>query len=220
MQVLGINTSPRKKSETGKLLATLLQGAADSGCETRQLELREYDIRMCTGCETCYRTGSCVLDDQFTEVYDQMLAADAIILASPNYIDNVTARLKALYDRMGDTIHCQRFSGKYAAAVCTAGGSQAEDVAGYIARILQKMGADILGTAAYNGADGEEAIKKAYQHAYQVGIEIGDAIVTRPVYPDQQAVHEEIMARMRQLVQFRRDDWPATYAYWAEKKWL
>ena len=95
-----------------------------------------------------------------------------------------------------------------------------EDVAGYIVRILQKMGADILGTAAYNGADGEEAIKKAYQHAYEAGIEIGDAIVTRPVYPDQQVVHEEIMARMRQLGQFRRDDWPATYAYGAEKKWL
>ena len=51
-----------------------------------------------------------------------MMDADGIVLGSPNYINQVTAQLKTVLDRMADSIHCQSFAGKYGCGVCTAGG--------------------------------------------------------------------------------------------------
>ena len=108
MQVVGINSSPRKNGNTDLLLSSVLKGASDGGCETVHIDLSSYEIEYCKACDTCYRTGTCVLMDEFPDVHDVILESDGIVLGSPNYINNVTARMKTLLDRMADTVHCQR----------------------------------------------------------------------------------------------------------------
>ncbi len=220
MQVVGINSSPRKKSNTDLLLSTVLTGASDGGCETIHIDLYNYEIEYCKACDTCYKTGSCVLMDEFTDIYDVILESDGIVLSSPNYINNVTAKMKTFLDRMADTVHCQRLLGKYTAAVSTAGGSGAQEVADYLNQALFIMGASVVGSVGVNLADGEEMFQKGVDQAYQLGITLADAICTKADYPEQKEGHAAMFERMKQLVSFNKDNWPYEYQYYLEKKWL
>ena len=220
MQVVGINSSPRKKSNTDLLLTTVLTGASDGGCKTVHIDLYNYEIEYCKACDTCYKTGSCVLMDEFPDIYEVILESDGIILSTPNYINNVTAKMKTLLDRMADTVHCQRLLGKYSAAVSTAGGSGAQEVADYLNQSLFIMGASVVGSVGVNLADGEEMFQKGVDQSYQLGIQLADAILTKAEYPDQQQGHAAMLERMKQLVSFRREEWPYEYEYFTHKKWI
>jgi len=220
MQVVGIKSSPRKKSNTDVLLSALLSGASDGGCEPIHIDLYDYEIEFCKACDSCYKTGSCVHMDEFSDLYDVILESDGIVLGSPNYINNVTAKMKTLLDRMADTVHCQRVLGKYGAAVSTAGGSGAQDVADYLNQSLYIMGASVVGSVGVNLVDGEEMFKKGIDRSYQLGIELADAILTRAVYPEQEEGHKAMFERMKQLVAFNKDEWKYEYEYFINKKWL
>ncbi|NLL09868.1 MAG: flavodoxin family protein [Methanomicrobiales archaeon] len=220
MQVVGINSSPRKNGNTDLLLSSVLKGASDGGCETVHIDLSSYEIEYCKACDTCYRTGTCVLMDEFPDVHDVILESDGIVLGSPNYINNVTARMKTLLDRMADTVHCQRLIGKYAAAVSTAGGSGAADVADYLNHSLFIMGASIVGSVGVNLSEGGEVLQKGVDRSYQLGEMLADAICKKTEYPDQQEKHAAMLERMKQLVSQRKDDWTYEYKYFVEKKWL
>ncbi len=220
MQVVGINSSPRKKSNTDLLLSTVLTGASDGGCETIHIDLYDYEIEYCKACDTCYKTGSCVLMDEFPDIHEVLLESDGIILSSPNYINNVTAKMKTLLDRMADTVHCQRLLGKYTAAVSTAGGSGAQEVADYLNQSLFIMGASVVGSVGVNLADGEEIFQKGMDQSYQLGVQLADAILTKAEYPDQKEGHAAMFERMKQLVSFRKEEWPYEYEYFVSKKWV
>lgn len=220
MQVVGINSSPRKKSNTDLLLSTVLTGASDGGCETIHIDLYDYEIEYCKACDTCYKTGSCVLMDEFPDIHEVLLESDGIILSSPNYINNVTAKMKTLLDRMADTVHCQRLLGKYTAAVSTAGGSGAQEVADYLNQSLFIMGASVVGSVGVNLADGEEMFQKGMDQSYQLGVQLADAILTKAEYPDQKEGHAAMFERMKQLVSFRKEEWPYEYEYFVNKKWV
>nr|MBP9009407.1 flavodoxin family protein [Methanospirillum sp.] len=179
-----------------------------------------YEIEYCKACDTCYKTGSCVLMDEFPDIYEVILESDGIILSSPNYINNVTAKMKTLLDRMADTVHCQRLLGKYSAAVSTAGGSGAQEVADYLNQSLFIMGASVVGSVGVNLSDGEEMFQKGVDQSYQLGIQLADAILTKAEYPDQQQGHAAMLERMKQLVSFRREEWPYEYEYFTHKKWI
>ena len=220
MQVVGINSSPRKKSNTDLLLSTVLTGASDGGCETIHIDLYDYEIEYCKACDTCYKTGSCVLMDEFPDIHEVLLESDGIILSSPNYINNVTAKMKTLLDRMADTVHCQRLLGKYTAAVSTAGGSGAQEVADYLNQSLFIMGASVVGSVGVNLADGEAIFQKGMDQSYQLGVQLADAILTKAEYPDQKEGHAAMFERMKQLVSFRKEEWPYEYEYFVNKKWV
>ena len=220
MQVVGINSSPRKKSNTDLLLSSVLKGASAGGCEIVHIDLYSYEIEYCKACENCYKTGSCVLMDEFPDVYDLILESDGIVLGSPNYINNVTARMKTFLDRMADTVHCQKLLDKYSAAVSTAGGSGAVEVADYLNHSLFIMGVSVVGSVGVNLSDGEEIFQKGVDQSYQLGVILADAILTKTKYPDQQEEHAAMLERMKKLVLLRKEEWPYEYEYFVRKKWL
>lgn len=128
--------------------------------------------------------------------------------------------MKTLLDRMADTVHCQRLLGKYTAAVSTAGGSGAQEVADYLNQSLFIMGASVVGGVGVNLSDGEELFHKGVDASYQLGVQLADAITTKATYPDQEAGHTAMFERMKQLIGFRKDEWPYEYEYYINKKWL
>ena len=114
MKILGINASPKgEKSQTRRLVMGVLDGARAAGADVTFIDLCSLDIGYCTACGTCYAKGECIRDDDFPALLAKMLDADGIVLGSPNYINQVTAQLKTMLDRMADSIHCQSFAGKY-----------------------------------------------------------------------------------------------------------
>jgi multimeric flavodoxin WrbA len=215
MKILGINASPKgEKSQTRRLVMGVLEGARQSGADVTFIDLCSLDIHYCTACGTCYAKGECIHDDDFQMLLEKMLDADAIVLGSPNYIQQVTAQLKTMLDRMADNVHCQSFSGKYGCAVCTAGGSHAEEVADYINSALLQYGATTVGkVAVLVGAD-PNAIVVGEKQAKDLGRKLAEAVRTKWVDPVQEKIHLERKEYFKRLIMFNKDLWKHEYDYW------
>jgi len=215
MLVLGINASPRgKESQTLRLVKAVLEGAENAGAETELVDLCSLEIGYCTACGVCYETGDCTLIDDFPDLFDRMMEADGILLGSPNYIDSVTAPMKAAFDRMADAIHCQMFSGKYGCSVCTAGGSNEMEVVGYMNRVLTSLGATAIGGVGVAFLGNPDRILPAIEQARKLGKELADAIWTQKGYPEQAAIHKARREYFCRLVVANRDRWRHEYDWW------
>ncbi|HLB24784.1 MAG TPA: flavodoxin family protein [Nitrospirota bacterium] len=99
MKVLGFSGSPRVNGNTELLLKELLRGASDAGAETELIQVRKVRFDPCISCNRCFETGRCEVEDAFQPIYDKIMEADHIVLASPIYFMGVTAWAKTLIDR-------------------------------------------------------------------------------------------------------------------------
>ncbi|MHA1681378.1 MAG: flavodoxin family protein [Promethearchaeota archaeon] len=101
MKVLGINGSPRHGSSSARMLEIALGVISEQeSIDTEIMNIRDYKIQHCTGCDTCLKA-ECPLDDgdDFPSIHDKLVQASAIIIASPNYFLNVPGILKDFIDR-------------------------------------------------------------------------------------------------------------------------
>jgi len=99
IKVLGISTSPRLKGNSDLLLRQALAGAESAGAEIEYINLRDLDIAPCIECNSCYKQGTCSIDDDYQMLSSKMLEADRLIFATPIFFMTVCAQAKALIDR-------------------------------------------------------------------------------------------------------------------------
>lgn len=100
MNIVCLLGSPRSQGNSATLARHLCESARARGAEVRQFALNELDYRGCQGCYACKRKlDHCILDDDLREVLAAVMAADALVLASPVYFGDVTAQLKGFIDR-------------------------------------------------------------------------------------------------------------------------
>jgi multimeric flavodoxin WrbA len=218
MKILGINASPKgKESQTLRLVNAVLQGAKQEGAEVDIIDLYSLRIEYCTACGTCYATGECTLIDDFPDLFDQILEADGIILGSPNYIDSVTAPLKAAFDRMADAIHCQMLSGKFGCSVCTAGGSGQDEVVAYMNRVLTNLGATVVGGVGVAIGRDLSAIIQAEKDSVTLGRKLAQSVRGEHRYPEQEEIHRQRREYFCQLVKYNKTRWAHEYDWWMEK---
>ncbi|HNX18169.1 MAG TPA: flavodoxin family protein [Methanoregula sp.] len=97
--VIGISGSPRRHGNTETLLDSFLDGAKDAGASVEKVVLRDITYTACHGCNACHKTGDCVVKDDAPILYDRMMAADCVAVASPIYSMGITAQLKGFIDR-------------------------------------------------------------------------------------------------------------------------
>ena len=83
LKVLGIMGSPRIKGNTDLLLDEALKGAQSQGAETEKIIADRLKIGPCKEIYACLKDGKCVIRDDMDDVYVKLLAADAVIIASP-----------------------------------------------------------------------------------------------------------------------------------------
>lgn len=103
MKIIGVCGSPRR-GNTEWMLDYLLKAAVRNGAKAELLLLRKMDLRMCRGCLACEaggreREGKCQIKDDMNEVYPKLLTADAIVLATPGYMEMLSGLLKNFLDR-------------------------------------------------------------------------------------------------------------------------
>jgi len=101
IRILGVVGSPRAGGNTERLVAEALKATAEDGAETELLRLSDKEIKPCDACLSCRKTGECHVKDDFRPIFDRMVEADGIILASPVYFGSATPQIKALIDRAG-----------------------------------------------------------------------------------------------------------------------
>ncbi|HOU23728.1 MAG TPA: flavodoxin family protein [Anaerolineae bacterium] len=99
MKVLAVAGSPRRGGNSDTLLEQAISGAQSSGATVELVLLSQLNIRPCAGCERCFVDGRCVVNDDYQMLYDKVLEADALILASPIYFTSVSGWAKSFVDR-------------------------------------------------------------------------------------------------------------------------
>lgn len=99
IKLLAIAGSPRRDGNTNLLLEQVLSGARSRGVIVNKLIACDLKITPCTGCNNCWKTGDCRFEDEMQDVYQLLLDADYLVVASPVYFSGVSAQLKTLIDR-------------------------------------------------------------------------------------------------------------------------
>lgn len=108
-KVLAIMGSPRKNKNTNDLLDALLENLSNEKFAINKIYLNDLDVKDCTGCEYCNKTGNCAKKDDMGDLYDTIDSSQIIIVAAPVYFNSVNGMTKSMIDR------CQRYwSLKYA----------------------------------------------------------------------------------------------------------
>ena len=97
--ITAIYGSPRRKGNTSQLLQRAVAGARDEGATVNEIILRDLKISPCLEIYGCTKNGDCVIQDDFHQVRDSILASDGIMLASPIFFYTVSAHTKIFMDR-------------------------------------------------------------------------------------------------------------------------
>ena len=98
MKVFGICGSPRKNT-TAYILDKALYDLKSQGFETESFYCQAKDLKPCMHCDYCMENKKCVIEDDMAEVYDNLLNADGIILASPVQSGSISSNLSIIMDR-------------------------------------------------------------------------------------------------------------------------
>ena len=102
--IVVVNAGPRKGWNTDTLLTEAANGAASKGAQITRFDL--FRLERYTGCISCFgckrekNKGHCVCRDGLTPVLDAIRTADGLIIGSPNYLSELTASFRALYERL------------------------------------------------------------------------------------------------------------------------
>ncbi len=85
MKILGIVGSNRKNGNSYLLLKEMLKNLSE--IETKVIQVAELDIKPCKLCfEVCSKKPfECVIEDDFTMLFEEMKSTDGIIIACPFY---------------------------------------------------------------------------------------------------------------------------------------
>jgi multimeric flavodoxin WrbA len=108
IKVLGISGSPHRHGNTETLLDSFLDGAKTAGASVEKVVLKDLDYTPCQGCNACHKTGDCIVQDDAITLFDKILKADSVAVASPIYSMGITAELKGLIDR-GQYLWARKF---------------------------------------------------------------------------------------------------------------
>ncbi len=102
--IVAINASPRTEWNTGTLIREAADGAKSEGANIIVFNL--YKLEKFTGCISCFgcklapNEGKCICKDGLAPVLDAIRNADGVIIGTPNYLGNVSAGFRALYERL------------------------------------------------------------------------------------------------------------------------
>lgn len=95
--------SPRKNGNTQELLKSLTEEFLANGIEHESLWLYDKNILPCVACRKCQNAWDifgCWQKDDVQDIFDKIISADNILLATPIYSWYCTAPMKALLDRL------------------------------------------------------------------------------------------------------------------------
>ena len=217
-RVVAVNGSPHEGfGNTSQMVAMLRENLAREGVELEEIFLSQYQIGFCTGCATCLESGSCWVRDDYTSVVRTVLEADAVILASPVYIFNVTAQMKTFLDRSLGYGHRPRGDWKPGLALSVSAGHGETWAADYLGQVLRLFGAFPVGKfTAIAVGPGEFLGKEAVEaRAADLARDLARAVKEGRRYPptDQDLRYWHFMSN---LIKENRDFMVADYDHWQE----
>ena len=219
MNIVSVIGSPRGTTgATAALLKIVLEGAESQGAHTEMIAIKGQEVKPCRACDSCHKIGSCPQKDSFATIKEKIDKADGLVLASPNYIFQVSAQLKAFLDRCCGVVHCVGFEGKYGASVVTSGGGEEKPVADYMNQFLATTGVVPVGSvwATMGMIKDYEFPEDVREKAFSLGEKLVTAWKSKEKTPEYDRITSGFKDRMRSLMLWRQKEWPYEYRYWKE----
>ena len=103
-KIIAVNAGPRKGWNTDTLISEASKGAESAGAVVERFDL--FRLEKYTGCISCFgckreqNKGHCICRDGLTPVLNAIRESDGLIIGSPNYLGELTASFRALYERL------------------------------------------------------------------------------------------------------------------------
>ncbi len=143
MKIIMINGSHRKNGATALILHEMEQKLQTyPNVEIQFYHVADLKMKYCVGCCQCYKSGTCVLNDDIEKLSENIETADGIIIGSPTYASNISGQMKVIIDR-GHFVIEQLLFGKYAISVSTYENYGGKDTAKILNRLFCYSGATI-----------------------------------------------------------------------------
>lgn len=139
LKVIAINSSNRKMN-TYDLITQVKEILKDNNIDVEIINLFDYDIKPCIGCEHCLVKGGCVLTDQVFDIMEKIKLSDGIILTSPVYMENISGKLKTFVDRTCRWFHRPEIYGKPVLVISTTKGSGLKYTLKYLEKVVIQWG--------------------------------------------------------------------------------
>ncbi len=112
MKIVVLTGSARLQGNSSKLADAFIEGAKEAGHEVKRFNCAELKIGGCLGCNYCMEHDSvCCRNDDYAQLRNDLISADAIVFASPVYYFGLAAPLKAAIDRfyaIDKQLHCAK----------------------------------------------------------------------------------------------------------------
>lgn len=138
-KVIAINSSKRKKN-TYALILSLKDSLLKHDIEVEIVNLFDYDIKPCLGCEHCITHEGCVINDDAHALMEKLKTCDGIILSTPVYLNNLSGKLKVFADRTCSWFHRPELQGKPILLLASTAGSGLKNTLNYLENIAVQWG--------------------------------------------------------------------------------
>ena len=139
--VVGVLGSPRRNGNCAALLRAAMAELELRGATVETIHLSAHDIRYCAGHDDCADRERCAILDDAPALLDRLYEADAVVLASPVYTDNVSGQMKVCLDRAcHDYSRGRRLKARVIGLVTVADSTGLDDALAAMTRALAFIG--------------------------------------------------------------------------------
>jgi multimeric flavodoxin WrbA len=196
---------------------------AMGGVETELVRLSDYHIGTCRGCCACMTRGEefCPLKDDRDLLIGKIMAADGVVLATPNYAFQVSGLTKVFLDRLGFVMHRPRFFGKTFTSLVSQGvygGGKLVDYLGFAGGALQMnvvKGSVVLTRAPISPEQQKKNDRILADHAQRYYRRLQGPALSSPPWLALFFFHMG-----RTLMRLETDDSMVDYRYYTEQGWF
>jgi multimeric flavodoxin WrbA len=98
-RVVAILGSPRRRGNSDTLAFEFLRGVQSRGLDHDLLVPTDLGLSACDGQNRCFKDGRCSIRDGMNDIYDRVLNAPYVLIATPVYFMGPPGSLKAFIDR-------------------------------------------------------------------------------------------------------------------------
>lgn len=134
MKAIGISSSGRKNAYSKIILKDILEA---TNIDYEMIHLSELNIKGCLGCLNCATTNVCIQKDEFHDVIEKIVKADALVFGGGNYYGTLNAIGHAFWERTFALRHREAFP--LAGKLCIAVGLDRDQEIMEATKFIEKM---------------------------------------------------------------------------------
>lgn len=215
--IIIINGSPRKNGATAKILYKMKERLLQKeNIKVEFIHIIDLQIKSCTGCCSCYKTGYCYIEDDAEKLSKKISLADGLIMGSPTYASNVSGILKQFIDR-GHFVIEQLLYNKYAISVVTGENYGSRDTSKILTKLLKYSGGKLSGKIVYNVRFNNPLNAKVEEKINYLADKMFTDIIRKKEYKIQMLVHKIIFNfGIKPFVKKKGEKYKGVLKWWRE----